>query len=47
LHDRYLLGYKPTPPGVSGAFRRIDVKLIQPKSTGRLYVYARHGYRMP
>jgi VWFA-related protein len=47
LHDRYLLGYKPTPPGVSGAFRRIDVKLVQPRSTGRLYVYARHGYRMP
>jgi VWFA-related protein len=47
LHDRYLLGYKPTPPGVSGAFRKIDVKLVQPKSTGRLYVYARHGYRMP
>lgn len=47
LHDRYLLGYKPTPPGPSGMFRRIDVKLVQPKTTGRLYVYARRGYRMP
>jgi hypothetical protein len=47
LHDRYLIGYKPTPPGLSGTFRRINVKLIQPKGTPRLYVYARRGYRMP
>jgi len=47
LHDRYLLGYKPTPPGVSGAFRKIDVKLVQKKDARRLHVYARHGYRMP
>lgn len=47
LHDRYLLGYRPTPPGLSGQFRRIDVKLVQPKHSPRLYVYARHGYKMP
>jgi Ca-activated chloride channel family protein len=46
LHDRYLLGYKPTPPGPSGAFRRIDLKLAQPKGH-KLYIYARRGYRMP
>ncbi len=47
LHDRYLLGYKPTPPGPSGSFRRIDVKLTRPKDSSRLYVYSRRGYRMP
>ena len=47
LHDRYLIGYKPAPLGLSGTFRRIDVKLIQPKGTPKLYVYARRGYRLP
>ena len=47
LHDRYLLGYKPTPPGLSGEFRRIDVKLAQPKHSPGRYLYARRGYRMP
>jgi Ca-activated chloride channel family protein len=47
LHDRYLLGYKPMPPGLSGTFRRIDVKLVPTMKNPRLYVYARRGYRMP
>jgi hypothetical protein len=47
LHDRYLLGYRPMPLGLSGQFRRIDVKLVQPKHRPRLYVYARRGYRVP
>ena len=46
LHDRYLLGYRPTPPGPSGLFQRIEVKVAQPKGN-RLSVYARRGYRMP
>ena len=46
LHDRYLLGYRPTPPGPSGLFQRIEVKVVQPKGN-RLSVYARRGYRMP
>jgi hypothetical protein len=47
LHDRYLLGYRPTPTGLSGTFRRIDVKLVPPKRTPRFYVYGRRGYWMP
>ena len=47
LHDRYLLGYKPEPIGLSGSFRRIDVKLLPQKTKSRLYVYARRGYRLP
>ncbi|SRR5579885_65530 len=47
LHDRYLLGYRPTPLGDSGTFRRIDVKLVQAAVRGKAYVYARHGYRVP
>jgi Ca-activated chloride channel family protein len=47
LHDRYILGYKPTPAGPSGAFRRIEVKVKQPKGAPRLSIYARRGYRMP
>jgi len=47
LHDRYLLGYKPTPLGDSGTFRRIDVKVVQPAAAPKVYVYARRGYRIP
>jgi len=47
LHDRYLLAYRPTPVGQPGKFRRIEVKVKQPKEMNRLYVFARRGYRMP
>jgi Ca-activated chloride channel family protein len=47
LHDRYLLGYRPTPLGESGTFRRIDVRIVQPVGTAKAYVYARRGYRIP
>ncbi len=47
LHDRYLLGYSPTPTGLSGTLQRIEVKVKQPKGDPRVYVYARGGYRMP
>jgi hypothetical protein len=47
LHDRYLLGYKPTPLGDSGTFRRIDVKVVQSVGKAKAYVYARRGYRLP
>lgn len=46
LHDRYLLGYNPTPAGPSGLFRRIEVQVKQP-GRKRLFVFARRGYRMP
>lgn len=45
LHDRYLLGYRPTPSGVPGKWRRIRVKLpVAPRS---YQIYARTGYRVP
>jgi Ca-activated chloride channel family protein len=47
LHDRYLLGYHPTTPGQPGKFRKIEVKVKQPKGANRLSVFARRGYRMP
>ncbi|HWB84425.1 MAG TPA: VWA domain-containing protein [Bryobacteraceae bacterium] len=47
LHDRYLLGYKPTPLGESGMFRKIEVKVVQPAAKAKVYVYARRGYRVP
>jgi hypothetical protein len=47
LHDRYLLGYKPTPLGDSGTFRRIDIRVVQPSTKPKVYVYARRGYRVP
>jgi Ca-activated chloride channel family protein len=47
LHDRYILGYKPTPLGDSGTFRRIDVRVVQPAAMAKVYVYARRGYRVP
>ena len=45
LHDRYLLGYHPTPSGMSGKWHRIRVKL---RAAPHSYqIYARNGYRMP
>jgi hypothetical protein len=38
LHDLYLLGYRPTPPGEPPTFRKIQVKLALPKGSPRLYV---------
>ncbi len=46
LHDCYLLGYRPSPPGPSGAYRHIEVKVHQDKGSPKLQVHARHGYRM-
>lgn len=45
LHDRYLLGYRPTPPAVQGKWRRILVKL--PMAPRSYQIHARTGYRAP
>lgn len=45
LHDRYVLGYRPTPLGPSGKWRKIRVKL--PAAPRSYQIYARAGYRMP
>jgi Ca-activated chloride channel family protein len=46
LHERYLLAYRPTP-GLAGVFRKVEVKVIRRMGDGRVWVYARRGYRMP
>lgn len=45
LHDRYVLGYRPTPAGMSGKWRKIRVKV--PGAPRLSQIYARAGYRMP
>lgn len=45
LHDCYVLGYRPTPTGMSGKWRKIGVKV--PRAPRSSQVYARAGYRMP
>ena len=47
LHNRYLLGYSPTPAGRSGGFRRIVVKVKAQQNAQKTYVFARRGYWMP
>ena len=47
LHERYVLGYRPTPSGLSGTFRKIEVKVVRGANAPRVWVYARRGYRMP
>ncbi len=47
LHERYLLGYRPTTPCQPGKFRKIEVKVKQLNRANRFYVCARRGYRMP
>lgn len=47
LHEFYVLGYRPSPPGLAGTYRRITVQLARGVTTSRVWVYARRGYRMP
>lgn len=45
LHDRYLLGYHPSPSGTPGKWRRIRVRLM--KAPASYQLYSRNGYRVP
>lgn len=47
LHEFYVLGYRPNPPGLAGTYRRINVQLVRGANQPRIWVYARRGYRMP
>ena len=47
LRNQYVLGYKPSDTGHSGAWRKIKVKLVVPKGLPPLSVYAKTGYRAP
>lgn len=47
LHEYYVISYRPTPPGLSGMFRRINVQVARGATAARVWVYARRGYRMP
>ena len=47
LRNQYVLGYKPDDAKRNGTWRKIKVKLKQPKGLPSLNVYARTGYRAP
>jgi Ca-activated chloride channel family protein len=47
LRNQYVLGYKPSDAGRSGAWRKIKVKLVVPKGLPPLRVFAKTGYRAP
>ena len=37
LHERYVLGYRPNPSGLSGTFRKIEVKVVRGASAPRVW----------
>ncbi len=47
LRNQYVLGYAPTNLQKDGKWRRIEVKLKQPKGMPQLRVFAKHGYYAP
>jgi Ca-activated chloride channel family protein len=47
LRNQYILGYKPVDARRNGTWRKIKVKLVQPKGLPPLTVYAKTGYRAP
>jgi VWFA-related protein len=47
LHNQYLLGYAPTNRDRDGKYRRVQVRLIQPKGLPPLRAFWRLGYYAP
>jgi len=47
LRNQYLLGYKPTNSGRDGKYRRVQVKLVQPRGLPPLRASWRLGYYAP
>lgn len=47
LHDRYLLGYRPSSHAADGKWHKIQVKLDLPAGAPPLRVYARQTYQSP
>jgi VWFA-related protein len=47
LRHQYILGYTPQNVQHDGKYRRVEVKLIQPRGLGALRAFWRHGYYAP
>ena len=47
LRSQYLLGYSPTNKLKNGKYRRVEVKLVQPRGLPPLRAYFRTGYYAP
>jgi len=47
LRNQYILGYTPTNPGRDGKYRRVQVKLVQPRGLPALRAGWRLGYYAP
>lgn len=47
LRHQYILGYSPQNAQHDGKYRRVDVKLIQPRGLGPLRAFWRRGYYAP
>ncbi len=47
LRNQYILGYSPHNQDHDGKYRRVEVKLIQPRGLPALRAFWRHGYYAP
>ncbi len=47
LRSQYILGYSPSNPQKDGKYRRVEVKLVQPRGLPPLRAYYRTGYYAP
>ncbi len=47
LRNQYLLGYTPTNQEKDGKYRRVQVKLVQPRGLPQLRAFSRTGYYAP
>jgi hypothetical protein len=47
LRSQYILGFNSTNPAKDGKFRKVEVKLVQPRGLPPLKAYFRTGYYAP
>jgi Ca-activated chloride channel family protein len=47
LRNQYVLGYSPTNQGRDGKYRKVNVKLVQPRGLPPLHAFWRTGYYAP
>jgi len=47
LRNQYVLGYSPTNQARDGKYRKVSVKLVQPRGLPQLHAFWRTGYYAP
>jgi Ca-activated chloride channel homolog len=47
LRSQYMLGYRPSNQNLDGSWRKVQVRVVPPKNTGKINVRTKQGYYAP